>query len=88
MGLITGEPRSATVVALSEVDCYRLDRESFGEILTRRPQIAEAISALLAERRLGLDAARGGLDEEARRRRFDGARVDLLSRIRSFFSLG
>ena len=49
-GLLTGEPRHATVVARSDVECYRLDKESFRTVLLSRPAIAEEISALLAQR--------------------------------------
>jgi CRP-like cAMP-binding protein len=88
MSLMTGEPRSATVVALSDVGCYRLARAAFKDILERRPELAEAISLVLAKRRLELKSAREGLDEEAGRRSLRGAQRDLLSRIRSIFALG
>ena len=29
MGVVTGEPRSASVIAATEVECYRLDKEAF-----------------------------------------------------------
>jgi small-conductance mechanosensitive channel/CRP-like cAMP-binding protein len=87
MGLMTGEPRSATVVAATEVGCYRLDREAFQEVISARPGIAEAISAILAKRKGELEAARSGLSEEAKRQKIETARSALLSRIRSFFSL-
>lgn len=51
MGLMTGNPRSATVIALSEVLAYRLDKETFQKILNNRPELAIEISNLLAERR-------------------------------------
>ena len=87
MGLMTGEPRSATVVALTDVLCYRLDSEAFADILARRPEIAESISLVLARRKLELAAARGGLDEEVRRLGLKEEQGDLLSRIRGLFSL-
>ena len=87
MALMTGQPRSATVAALTHVDCYRLDREGFADILAKRPEIAEAISLALAKRRIELDSARGGLDEEARRLAVKRTQGDLLSRIRDFFML-
>ena len=46
--LITGQPRSATVAATSEVMCYRLDKASLQTLLRRRPALAEAIAALRA----------------------------------------
>ncbi len=87
MGLLTGEARSATVTALSDVECYRLDRESFADIVARRPKIAEDISGVLARRRVELEAARAGLKEEARQQLLAKAQGDLLSRIRGFFRL-
>lgn len=88
MALMTGEPRSATVVAVSDVGCYRLDRAGFKDVLERRPAIAEAISMILAQRRLELQSAREGLDSAAARRNLGGAQADLLTRIRRIFALG
>ncbi len=88
MSLMTGEPRSATVVAMTDMGCYRLDRQDFRDILAHRPQIAEAISSVLARRKLELESAREGLAEEAGRQRLQKTQGDLLSRIRSIFSLG
>ena len=85
MGLLTGEPRTATVTALGETVCYRLDRESFRGVLASRPEIAEGIAAMLARRRVELNAARAqqadaavALKDEER---------NLLGRIRKFFDL-
>jgi small-conductance mechanosensitive channel/CRP-like cAMP-binding protein len=87
MGLMTGEPRTATVVARTEMDCYRLDKEAFQQILRSRPAIAEEISAILAARRLELDAALESLDAAARSQRLSETRRDVLDRIRRFFGL-
>ena len=85
MGMMTGEPRSATVLALTDVVCYRLDKDAFHDILHRRPEIAEDISHVLARRRVELDAVREDLNEEARRARMRQHQGDLLRRIRKFF---
>jgi len=87
MALMTGEPRSATVVALGDVVCYRLDQEDFQDVLARRPELAESISGVLAQRKLALAEARGGLDEEARRQGLKTEQRNLLSVIRRFFHL-
>jgi small-conductance mechanosensitive channel/CRP-like cAMP-binding protein len=87
MGLMTGEARSATVVAETDVLCYRLDKQAFQQILSRRPEIAEDISHVLARRRVELEAVRGELSEEALRRRVDHTQNALLDRIREFFGL-
>lgn len=87
MGMMTGEPRSATVIALTDVECYRVDKDSFHDVLHRRPEIAESISEVLARRRVELDAAREDLNEEAKHARMRYHQRDLLHRIRNFFRL-
>src|SRR5207253_2808322 len=87
MGMMTGEPRSATVIALSDVECYRVDKEAFHDIMRSRPEIAEDISEVLARRRVELDAAREDLNEEAKQARLRQHQGDLLHRIRNFFKL-
>lgn len=87
MGLLTGEPRSATAVAVEETGCYRLDREGFRDILASRPEIAKTIAAMLAKRRLELAAAQERLDDESAARVLGTEQQDLLSQIRNFFKL-
>ena len=87
MGLMTGEPRSATVVALSDVECYRLDRETFKTTIQERPEIAHDISKVLALRKVELEAAREGFTEENKRLRIHHHQRDLLRRIQNFFTL-
>jgi small-conductance mechanosensitive channel len=87
MGLMTGEPRTATVVAQTNAECYRLDKKSFQDILQRRPEIAEDISHILARRRVELEGVREGLNEEAKLKRMSRTQGDLLRRIRDFFTL-
>ena len=85
MSLMTGERRSATVVASTGVECYRLDKEAFQDVLRQRPAIAEPVAEVLARRRVELTAVRENLDHEVMTRRVAAAQVDLLRRIRDFF---
>jgi small-conductance mechanosensitive channel/CRP-like cAMP-binding protein len=87
MGLMTGEPRLASVIAKTDVDCYRLDKAGFETILHARPEIAKEISELLAKRRVELVAIQDGLDARARSAREIEERERILDRIRSFFGL-
>jgi small-conductance mechanosensitive channel/CRP-like cAMP-binding protein len=87
MSLMTGAPRSATVVALEHVECYRLDQHVFRRLLAQRPALAEEMSRLLAARQVELDATREGLDAEAQRRAIERTSRDLVNRIRAFFHL-
>jgi small-conductance mechanosensitive channel/CRP-like cAMP-binding protein len=87
MSLMTGERRSATVTATTPVECYLLDKAAFETVLRGRPAVAVPLAEVLAHRRVGLLAARDGLDQEARSRQVAAAQVDLLRRIRDFFGL-
>jgi small-conductance mechanosensitive channel len=87
MGLMTGETRMASVVALSEVNCYRLDKAAFEGVLQRRPAIAEELSRILAHRRVELIGIREGLSHEQRAGQEDRERERILERIKDFFAL-
>jgi small-conductance mechanosensitive channel/CRP-like cAMP-binding protein len=56
MSLLTGEPRSATVVAVDDAVLFELDRPGFGELFAGHPGLAAQFSTILAERRLQLQA--------------------------------
>ena len=87
MGMMTGEPRAADVVATTDVDCYRLDREGFEKIITDRPEIAREMSEHLAKRRVELIAVREGLDADAKHLRESVEQERILGRIQTFFGL-
>ncbi len=87
MGLMTGAPRSATIVATSDVYCYRLYRDGFQKILQQRPAMAEEISAILATREVEMQSIRDKLDDDSRNQRIDEVSVHMLSKISSFFGL-
>jgi CRP-like cAMP-binding protein len=87
MGLMTGEPRQASVIALSDVICYRLERDAFDQILQNRPEIAAGVSAVLAERKVQLEEVRAGLDAAGRTALRASERERILRNIRSFFGL-
>lgn len=52
MAILTGQPRSADCVALTEVTALRIDREDFADLLVDQPPVALGIIDVLA-RRLG-----------------------------------
>jgi small-conductance mechanosensitive channel/CRP-like cAMP-binding protein len=86
-GMMTGEHRSATVIAITDVECYRVDKDAFHDILRERPELAEDISVVMAKRQVELEAKREDLNEEAQRARLHEHHTDLLRRIRGFFRL-
>lgn len=84
MGLMTGAPRTASIVARSDVESFRLDKEAFHAVLSERPELVEQISALMASRevtlhskREGAAAARDHVENEQR----------LLGAVRRFFGI-
>jgi small-conductance mechanosensitive channel/CRP-like cAMP-binding protein len=87
MGLLTGQPRTATVAAESEVLCYRLDKPGFEAIIHARPELAVSLSQTLAERQAANDATLASLSAEARARATGTRANDLVRRIREFFGL-
>jgi len=50
MALLTGEPRSAAVVALTDCEVLRLSRDGFDRLLAEHPQTMRIFTALLVER--------------------------------------
>ncbi len=50
MALLTGEPRTATVTALTEVELLKIAREHFDELLDCSPRLRQAVEALNSQR--------------------------------------
>ncbi|HEU0282898.1 MAG TPA: mechanosensitive ion channel family protein [Gallionella sp.] len=88
MGLMTGAPRSASVVAKTDVECYRLDKEMFEEILRARPSIADEMAHILVSRRAELDSALHDIDAESAQKEISRQRGEILATIKRFFGLG
>ena len=86
MGVMTGEPRVASVVAKTDVECYRLDKEIFEEILRARPSIAEEISHILASRRAELDSVLQNLDVDTPQE-IPQRHNEILATMKRFFGL-
>lgn len=87
-GMLTGAPRAATVAAASEVECFRLDRETFDELLRSRPEIAEDVAEVLALRQEDLLRSREALEQGGERLSRADRQHEILDRMRHFFGLG
>ncbi len=86
MSLMTGEARTASVVAATDLITYRIDKPAFEKVLRATPAMAEQIADVLVARRTALSAAQNERDE-VRRKRMETARQDLASKIRGFFGI-
>lgn len=82
MSLLTGEPRSATVVALEDSTLLELDRAAFARHFSANPERAREIATLVTQRRAELIAA-NQKDPEAPAR--ESARV--FARLKELFRL-
>ncbi len=87
MSLMTGAPRVASVIARTDVECYRLDKEAFEEVLLARPGIADEVSHILVMRRTQLDSALQNLDEETLHKEMHHRHIEVLATIKRFFGL-
>jgi small-conductance mechanosensitive channel len=54
MSLLTGEPRSANVVAVVETEVLRIDKNGLGPIFSANTQLVEQIAEMVEERRASL----------------------------------
>ena len=81
-GMMTGEPRNATVKAQTDVEVLELNRESFAELFKKHPEAVEQISDVIANRASEREKiiAEHGHDGVA-------ARQTLLVRIRNLFAV-
>jgi small-conductance mechanosensitive channel len=88
MSLLTGEPRSATVVATEETEVVVVDRDGLAPILASDLGIVDQLSEHLEERRSELEDSLADLSTRtARAGKAEQRKEDLLSRIRGFFGV-
>lgn len=84
MGLMTGEPRRATVTARTDAECYRIDKKKFEKIMQSRPELAEEFALILTERNKQLVA----VQQEKHPVDHAQQQAKILASIRKFFHLG
>lgn len=81
MSLLTGEPRSANVVAIEETEVLQIKSEGFRPILESNPALVESICELIDERKVMLAETENQIEEENERRK------GVMRSIRKFFGL-
>lgn len=87
MGLMTGAPRSTTFIAKTDVECYRLDKSGFEDIIRARPELAESMSHILAERVRQIDELQTQYHREQSEAEHAQYSAAIGQRIRDFFGL-
>lgn len=81
MALFTGEPRTANVVAAEETEVLEIGHQAMKHLFETNPDLVEALSHIIAERRLGLKAK----SEDAETHAEESAGI--ISSIRRFFGI-
>lgn len=82
--MLTGQPRSATILADTEAMVFELQREDIDPVLRARPAVLEGLTAIMVERQTrnqaGLRSADAPLPAAP-------SREDMLARLRAFFGI-
>lgn len=96
MALLTGEPRSATVSAVTDAELLTVAKEDLRELIVAHPEVEKIISKVLAQRQLRTEQAqqeaeeeranRGGDSESQGGRTLEQLSEQLLRKIQAFFS--
>ena len=84
MSLLTGEPRTATVIATEESEVLRIDKEGLKPIFENNPTLVTAVSELVEERRelLRAQSEAAGKEEDVAR-----GKKSVMRSIKGFFGL-
>ena len=82
MSLLTGEPRSATVIADEETEVLRIDKVALKPLFESNPQLVRSIGEMAEERKELLKA----IAEKAKETEKE-EEIGLLRSIKNFFGL-
>ena len=85
MCLLTGCPRTATIIAQTDVVVFEIDHEAVNALLAGRPEIAHHLAETVARRQKQLeDAGKTKADEEQKNEAPNSQKI--LDRMKEFFS--
>jgi CRP-like cAMP-binding protein len=84
MSLLTGEPRSASVVPTANCQLFRLDKAALEPLFERNPDLPRSLGEIMAQRQLANMTTQGGAEPPPR----ETLVSDMVRRIRGFFRLG
>lgn len=87
MSLLTGERRTANVLAMTTVECLVVDKSSLTSLFEWHPEVASDISGVVSNRQAELAVTRERLDGEQQRVLAARNRVAMLERIQRYFGI-
>jgi small-conductance mechanosensitive channel/CRP-like cAMP-binding protein len=85
MSVLTGDARTATVVARSEVEAVEICRASFASLVRENPDVVTRLTELLTQRQLANEKVAVGTETSAKQA---ATRATIMHKLRSFFQLG
>jgi CRP-like cAMP-binding protein len=86
MSLLTGEPRTATAIATTDVLAFEIGKRQMEALLRERPELIDSLSQVAADRHLRNDEAfarASKVEQEVQRATLSG---QIMTKVRAFFS--
>jgi len=85
MSLLTGEPRSATIMACTNAVVYEIYRPTIVQLIEKRPEISECMSRAVAQRQMNLEQARARIADSEVADKVQSIARQLMGKMKSFF---
>jgi small-conductance mechanosensitive channel/CRP-like cAMP-binding protein len=87
ISLLTGEPRTATVIAECDCEVVKIEKSAMRDLLVQQPRLAEILSETLACRRSLLEAEISAFRVNQPVVQIEATKESFLARVRQFFQL-
>jgi len=85
MSLLTGEPRSATIIAATDVIVHEVTKANINGLLSKRPELAETISQVVAARKVQNSQKMAEATVEERIEETKNVASQILNKMKMFF---
>ncbi len=87
MSLLTGEARSATVIAVSDCEVFEIEKELFAQVLQETPALLRTLSEMLAQRQMENEGALASTEKNTMLAKKEEYAAGFLTKLYSFFEL-
>lgn len=87
MSLMTGERRSATVVAAVDTEFLVVDKEHFKSIITKHPEVVNRISEIIVARKMQIEEGQERYRRKEQQEEAQREQASLINKIKAFFKI-
>jgi small-conductance mechanosensitive channel/CRP-like cAMP-binding protein len=87
ISLLTGEPRSATVIAKTDCEVVEIEKQTIGILLRQHPELADSLSETVVARRSATAMQLANAPENGENLQLVSSKESFLERLRQFFRL-